>query len=56
MPKIDALGDDYNLENNLDNQPKLCPRYTKGMPMIYPRYAYDLLKICPRYAKDMPET
>ena len=20
MPKIDALGDDYNLENNLDNQ------------------------------------
>ena len=53
MPKIDkldALVDAMTtiLTTNFDNQPKLCPRYTQGMPMIYSRYVQDLSKICPK--------
>ena len=60
MPKIDKLDAPVDamttiLTTNLDNQPKLCPRYTKGMLMIYPIYAKDMLKMCPRYAQDMPK-
>ena len=48
---LDALVDAMTtiLTTNFDNQPKLCPRYTQGKPMIYSRYVQDLSKICLRY-------
>ena len=60
MPKIDKLDAPVDamttiLTTNFDNQPKLCPRYTQGMPVIYPRSVQDMPKECPRYARGMPE-